>query len=547
MTDIALKPLQRTGLPPSRVGEVKPPLSLADTSAEAGLAFATAQFAGGLFDNVVKAKAANEHAEFQGFAAAEMQAFDTLVVSKPGASFEELESERNKMVARIEAAGKKATTKSAQQSNKNWMLRNKGNIYAQTQTSMEAIRTRQALAAFNLHRKNLITNFKGNELTDLYAGQVESRLMTKEFAKAQLAVDLSVIDEAEKKIIDKTAIDTALAQARALFDETGDEKAALDIIRDSTKIPEDQKQQLQGDLRAEIGYRQSITDRKEADAQEKSQSEIYSAIVGGETPADQIIDNINALTAVGSDGVQPLTIAQAERLKGIMASPVKDTPINVQIGVEVLLSSLDGTRKKQQDVLNSFMKLSPKISATDGSGYIKRIFSITEQKQDSQKAVLLAEVDDAVNLIRSRIEQKDPFGFGEQATIRRFVANQAEIDMRRKFPEDSDFATADIDKAANDIMKKYSLGEGTFERLMIEQGLADAETAAEQVAVVKDSIKRLRGAGKIDEAKSVLQEAIDIGLIDRNELDGGSSKKKEPVNQSKIKRLIDAIGRSQQR
>ena len=289
MTDIAIRPLERTELPSSRVGEVKPPLSLADLSGEIGLAFATAQFAGDRFNDVVKAKAANEHAEFQGIAAAEMEAFDTFVVSNKGASFEELEAERNKMVARIEAAGKKATTKSAQQSNKNWMLRNKGNIYNQTQTSMEAIRTRQALDIFNLHRKKLITNFKDNELTDLYASQVESRLMTKEFAAAQLAADLDVIGEAEKKIQleqAKVGLETQIFQIAA---EHGYEAAEAKLRDPSTTarlieagVRREDVKSLITDVSERAKHEKVVADEKVEAQREIDRGEIYDTIGTGE-------------------------------------------------------------------------------------------------------------------------------------------------------------------------------------------------------------------------------------------------------------------------
>lgn len=289
MTDIAIRPLERTELPPSRVGEVKPPLSLADKSGEIGLAFAAAQFAGDRFNDVVNAKAANEHAEFQGIAAAEMEAFDTFVVSKPGASFEELESERNKMVARIEAAGKKATTRSAQQSNKNWMLLNKSNIHNQTQTSMEAIRTRQALAAFNVHRKNLITKFKENELTDLYAGQVKSRLMTKEFAAAQLASDLAIIGEAEKKIQleqAKVGLETRIFQIAA---EQGYEAAEAKLRDPSTTarlieagVRREDVKSLITDVSERAKHEKVVADEKIEAQREVDRAEIYDAINIGE-------------------------------------------------------------------------------------------------------------------------------------------------------------------------------------------------------------------------------------------------------------------------
>ncbi len=206
MTDIPLRLLDRTALPPSRAGAAKPALALADRTAEISLALAGAKFAGDIFNDVVASTAANEEAAFQGAVATEMEGFNTFVKSKPGASFEEIETERNKMIKRIEVAGQGATTRIAKRNNKNWMTRNKGLIFAKTQTQMEAIRARQALATFNAQRENLVSGFKRTELADLTQKQVDAGLLNADFAKAQLTDDFAVIDAAEQKALQSQAV-----------------------------------------------------------------------------------------------------------------------------------------------------------------------------------------------------------------------------------------------------------------------------------------------------------------------------------------------------
>lgn len=403
MSDIAIRSLERTGLPPSRVGEVKPPLSLADLSGEIGLAFATAKFAGDRFNDVVKAKAANEHAEFQGIAAAEMEAFDTFVVSKPGASFEELEAERNKMVARIEAAGKTATTKSAQQSNKNWMLRNKSNIYNQTQTSMEAIRTRQALAAFNLHRKNLITNFKDNELTDLYAGQVKSQLMTKEFAAAQLAVDLAVIDVAEGKVFVGNASQIGFDAVQATVtpeDPDGNLTAGFDAIEAIQGLTGAEKQDAESQLKTRWTNRRA-EDTLELEAQQ-----------------EEDLDNINKLLYDEKDFTKAQVAIEASSLdettQGKLLATAESRALAIAKGVPIVNDRVEENRlyEKSLDIWRGAVTkrefdsdLIDNAGKLDDEAYRRVASSAANILKSSQAEALSRAHREAGNLIVDRFTQ----------------------------------------------------------------------------------------------------------------------------------------------
>ncbi len=396
MTDIAIAPLQRRELPSSRVGEVKPPLSLADRSGEIGLAQATAKFTGDRYDKVVKAKAANEHAEFQGIAAAEMEAFDTFVVSRPGASFEELEAERNKMVARIEDAGKTATTKLAQQNNKNWMLRNKGNINAQTQTSMEAIRTRQALATFNLQRKNLITNFKENELTDLYAGQVESGLMTKEFAKAQLTVDLEVIETAQSKV----AVGNASQVGFEAWQDTGNVKDGLDAIDAIEGLTGSEKDTAESEYKRRVRNREA-EDTLELEAQQEEDLDNINKLLYDEKDFTKAQVAIEASSLDETTQGKLLATAESRALAIAKGVPIVNDRVEENRLYEKSLDIWRGTVTKKefdQDVIDNGSKL-------DDDAYKRVTASAANTLKSSQAEALSRAHREAGNLIVDRFSE----------------------------------------------------------------------------------------------------------------------------------------------
>ena len=455
MTDIAIKPLERTQVPPSRVGEVKPPLSLADLSGEAGLAFATAQFAGARFDDVVKAKAANEHAAFQGIAAAEMEAFDTFVVSKPGASFEELEAERNKMVARIETAGKKATTKLAQQNNKNWMLRNKPNINAQTQTSMEAIRTQQALAAFNLHRKKLITNFKDNELIDLYASQVESGLMTKEFAAAQLAVDLDVLDAAQAKV----AVGNASQIGFDLWQETGNLKDGLDAIEAIKGLTGAQKQNAESELKTRVGLREADDKVKAQEAETESVEQVSERL--NKRQLDGIETFINGLPLTETQKTEQILRA-TNFSKAVNATKENIvTSDETNIAIDRNLNRIRNGELTYDEGLDVYRKLATNVNAKEGEQNLDDIRSAADDAVDPVlKRPVVIDGHASVDRIRavrvSFVRADDKLDDKERAVLiaeieREVLADKTELDQWARENVDKPNFTQEFQKQVNAI------------------------------------------------------------------------------------------------
>lgn len=261
MSPVPLFRRTRTG--PGRTGAVKPPIALADRSAQVAAAQAGSKFAGDVFNDIVASTAANEHATFQGTVAAEMENYNTFVASRPAASFDELETERDNMIKRMEVAGQQSTTRIAKRNNKNWLARNKRAVFAQTQTQMEAIRSKQAFATYEAQRENLIAGFKREELADLTGAQVEAGLLDKDFAAAQLENDFAVIGEAEAKI--------AVANASQIgFNEwqnTGSLTEGLDAIEALEGLTGAQKQNAESDLKTRVSLREAEIERETKAAQ----------------------------------------------------------------------------------------------------------------------------------------------------------------------------------------------------------------------------------------------------------------------------------------
>ena len=352
-------------------------------------------------------------------------------------------------------------------------------------------------------------------------------------------------DTASAKVDLALATDNVLGVALAQKNTEGSDKGLINVpeankVIDESNLPNKEKVELKNTINTQSAHERQVRDNREADLQEQTNADLYLEIVNGEKPAAQIIADINAAIEVGEDGVQPLTVAQAEKLKGIMSDPVSETSIETQIKVERLISQLDGTQGRRKQILEVYATLAKSIAATDGKGYIKRIFATTKTKQDASKGVLLDSVTAHAKLIRDSIEIRDLLGLDASGDIRRFVADRAVIAFKKKFPDTGEFTETEIETGATDIMKEFALGNAVFERLAEERELQAADTVERAVKAVRDSAARLRQAGNIEEAKAVLQEAIDAGLISRNDLEG--KKKKEPSNNT-VQKLLDAIRR----
>ena len=259
-----IKLYQRTSLPPSRVGAVKPPMSLADRSAEINLYQSIAGFSGEVFNKLVKSRAANEEAEFMGIVETEMEGFNTLIKSKPGLSYEEIGAERDKMMLNITAASKKQNLTGIARGNiKNWMTGNKDVIKQKAQTSMEAIRTKQEVDKFAALREVAIKNFDVPGVTKLWEGQIEAGQIEAETGRAQLEVDLMDIEVAKAKFNEGQIKEGITGVYQGIIDKGGTEDDGRKVIDQAVKerlISADTKESLYSSLSS---YANKIQDSKQ--------------------------------------------------------------------------------------------------------------------------------------------------------------------------------------------------------------------------------------------------------------------------------------------
>ena len=319
---------QRSQLPPSRTGAVKPPTGLADQSGAIQAGRLLAKFGGDTFNRLEQTRVANEEAQFQGTVKAEMGKYDTFVAANPGASFNELEKERDKMLTRIRTAGNSATMPRAKQNNANWYTRNLDSIRVQTQTSMEAIQSKQQLRAAEEIADGYINSFDRDSLINFTKQQVESGLWEKTFAAARLENQLDVIDKAEAKVAvaNVSGIGFAAWEATVTEDDPdGDLNAGFDAINDIEGLTSDQKQDAESTMKTRVSNRRAESKLELEQASTKSIEGYMDKIAKGEF-VGMNAQIANDTTLTGSQKIETQD-ALAKRAKALNANTKTDNII----------------------------------------------------------------------------------------------------------------------------------------------------------------------------------------------------------------------------
>ena len=323
MADVQL--YNRSGLPPAQAGQAKPPYQLADQSGQKQFGQTLAKFSGDVFDSLVKTRAANEEAEFQGGVNTSIESFKTYVAANPNASFDDLQKERDRVMAEIKTASGKATTGIGRENNARWASENEGLISQRLQTSMEAVASEQELARSEVLIEGYINNLDEKGLTDHYAKTVESGLYLSEVADARLKNDLEVMRVAKQAM----AVENVETQAKA----APDLESALDIIDQSDLLNKD-KRSMETSLESYFRRREELDEEKLEVAQAQKEAEAWNLWQEGELTTTWVKSAFNAgeLSESARDAyIKRLEAANITTNRSVLWD-VKENRLNVKMG-----------------------------------------------------------------------------------------------------------------------------------------------------------------------------------------------------------------------
>jgi hypothetical protein len=500
--------------PTPAISTAKPSLALADTSGEQAVAEAFGDVANKQFADLVKARATNEEAQFQGEVKTAQQEFDTYVATNPGDSFEEVKIQRDKMLEDIKKAGGNATTKIAQTNNANWFTANFEVLKEQTETSMVATRTRQELSTADDIADGFKNNLDKEGLAIFTQQQIANGLWEETGAKARLQNEFDVIDAAQSKIDVQNASQVGFDAWEDTVTEAtpdGDLNAGFDIIDSIPGLTGDQKQNAESAMKTRVSNRRAEDKVQLEEANVQANEDVKGRL--NKREFDGIAAFINSRPVPESVRFELQRTANSfiSSINSAKASTV--TSLETNIAIDRLVRSVRSGDVTYDEGIDSYQKLAPDINSAENEQNLDSISTAANQAQSADDRRKNGKYTTRLRQLKDSIERQtslllEPDEIDEVLVD---LSNRAELELADKFSGieyEDDELTTEVDR----LMRKYTLSQAQMTRAVTARQLRLAESFEEQQKAITDSIRQLTAEGKRSEAKAVMEDAIALGF-----------------------------------
>ncbi len=508
---------ERTQVGPTRADTVKPEFDLARGAGVSEIGAATVKFSGDIFNDLVATKAANEEATFQGQVSTAIQEFETFVAANPGEGYDRLEKERTKMFATLDKAGQTATTRKAQQNNKNFMLRNKKFINERTQTSMEAIQVKQELLTYESHRKNFMNNFDRAGLTELNEDMIESGLLNPEATAARQEQDFAIIDKAEKKVNEKAGINAfhaALEVASNPQTGTGDFTEVTELAKNPA-IPEDRQTSLRSAIKTAENTFAASTKVNEQKAIEAELDKIDKIFI---LPQDEFLASVQtALADINSSEVLPVKGINGAGKEG-QRKKINDRVNAIRAGKVDPITQFDATH--YESLSRRIANNSSEVSTTEIGNSVGRGESRGLTGEQSEHLIKLKKLYDNADILGTDTHKIYMGALVGMRTAKAFSKNKAEnsrlaaraqVALNRWAVKNPEAKEADYQSFMDNLVDNSNLTG--WQRLRIHGNLNEDRFAIQENL---DEIEAELGIGK--PVKVISKDGVE-GTVPADELD----------------------------
>ena len=282
------------------------------------------------------------------------------------------------------------------------------------------------------------TLYLGNAATAAKNGDIEASNKWIEIAERSGLIS-SKQAAAERsgnaKLTTESNIASAASEAFDVWQDTGDEKKALDFIEADTRIAGDDKQEAESELLQRIGYRQALLE----DQKEKQQEDDRSAVNEILYPAiGEEVEYQSAANAVNKSLVLDET-EKASKLKEIRtaaANALKPTEtVSKGIAIRKMETAVDDLAKgiiSKNEYYSVYGENSGDLSSSHQSKYIteanpsydKAISSVKKLADDSAKREIVTRTDeDMLEILRLSRTGEIPSLFADTSSMK----NQMEL------------------------------------------------------------------------------------------------------------------------
>lgn len=361
-----VKLYQRSQLPPSRVGAVKPP-----DIPEISTGEVVAEIAGDVLEKTWEAQAANEESEYLGFVSTTLEEINTAVADNPNMSPDKLKKLKRDAFKKFDAAAGSAVMAKTKQFIKNFNLRNRKLLEQKMDTRIEEIKTRQELERFKVNRINTKARRDMPGLEKLYDDQVAAGLMDSEVSVVAFRNDvlendaLQEMADEEKARVERTQMLEQFAEAGRNMILPEATKFFNEISREAISEPE------RNGLIAQRKRQEEIVTATTKNKQDQTSREMLLRLWGNELTQDEVeIAFANKW----------LSETQAKSLRASLLDPKipKTDFLKAYENVNEAISDFRKNRKTKEETIDVLYGNLKNISQEDGEQLLNRIYEIAK-------------------------------------------------------------------------------------------------------------------------------------------------------------------------
>lgn len=282
------------------------------------------------------------------------------------------------MMSQMRASGQNSTTAIARRNNTNWFARNENLIFARTQTSMEAIRSRQELATYRVLQQNNITSFDKASYIDAKEKMIDSNLLDRDFADAQQVQDFAVLDKAQRKVAISNAAGIGFAAWQGTVtpaDPDGDLNVAFDAI-DLLPVNPGDKQEIESEVKTRVENRRAESKNQAEQAEVQSVEQINERL--NNRQFDGITEFINGLPLTETEKNKQIRTSNAfvKSINDADAATVTSDETNIKI--DRLLNDVRQGLVTYDDAIVQYSELAKDVNFKEGEQNLDDIRSAAD-------------------------------------------------------------------------------------------------------------------------------------------------------------------------
>lgn len=196
--------------------------------------------------------------------------------------------------------------------------------------------------------------------------------------------------------------------------------------------------------------------------------------------------------------------------------------------------------------LSQYTALSLDVARDEQRGNIDDLFKAAKDAEDDTKRQNAGILSEREKTLRDAIEA-DPSIYiqPEDRDFLRDLANQAVNELNDKFRSLEFKTAAEVDAIVDMLKRKYSLAPRQLAIAQSVQQVERAETFKQQVEKTKRLVDALRRHGKTAEAQLLLDDAIKLGLANKDgtPTTGKETKDKPPITTKSLFERLQELGR----